>query len=296
MSPLFLVDYVLGKMKSTPEDRAISIPYDDLWRSAIRCKLISEHHRNMGDLWKLAHEPKDNVQTMDSNYLHELCGATEPVHYDTIHTTSYLWHTLGTVYITFRVDRHVEKKFLKKQNRLIGLSGCICVNRFFYHEMLTILRPTLAYIKRMEPKRLVISGYSTGGILVQIISGVLGQMFPHMHVCCHTFGSPKAGNHAFAKWFCQHVQEHYRIVNGHDPVTMYPFDCNWSHVYSTTLQFDWDSHINILQQEPPWYRRLWTRLFITRRILKQHRYDHDFDAYIARLWRYVRIAKYIEES
>jgi hypothetical protein len=317
----------------TPQYR--TIPYEDLWRSAIRCKLIYEHHQNnhnhnhnhnrVYNLWKFINNIEDTQEIVDiihidDAYVHELRTTSEPVCFDTIshkkeineinemnnqntyNTSVYLWNTTETIYITFHVDKNIEKDFLKQQTELVSISGCISVNQFFYEEMLVILNPILRYIENLNVKdpnihrKIIISGYSLGGVIVQIISAVLSQIFTDAHISCHTFGSPKAGNCAFVKWFNNYVKEHYRVVNGNDPITMFPVGCNWSHIPNTTLQFDMDLHLNIQQEHIPWYKHICMKPMILHKIMKYYKHDHDFHIYITRLWKYTRITKYVETS
>ena len=288
-----------------------NIPYKELWRSAIRCKLVYDHHSNINGLWRFIKTNQKPLQ-IDDAYVYELSHVSEPIHYDTrsydalqkYNTTSFLWHTDNTIYITFHVEKHIEKKFLKKQDVFIKIRNNISVNSFFYYEILSLLKHIRCYIEKISETnplckyRIVIAGYSLGGIIVQIIAPVLAEIFKpkDFSICCHTFGSPKAGDSEFVKWFTKNVNEHYRIINGNDPITMFPINHRWRHILNTTLQFDMDLHINIIKEDTSLYKNIWFKSRIINEIIKEYRDDHSFDLYITRLWKYARIAQFIETS
>lgn len=326
-SLFFLFKYIFGKLRNNKNNKYIerpsavllqrsdykNIPYEDLWKSAIRCKLIYHNHKNICALWKFVNKPEDtqeiiNSTDIDEDFIHELRDVSEPQQFDTntdfygrshrYNTSAYIWNTDDTIFITFHVDKHIEKKFLKIQTELETISGCIAVNKFFYKELLTLLRPMIAHLDTFadKPFKVVITGYSLGGIIVQIASAIFGQMYPNFHICCHTFGSPKAGNCSFVKWFNNYVKENYRIINGNDPITMFPINYRWLHTSNMTLQFDKDAHMNILYKDTAWYKKLWIKPYIIKEIMEQHKHDHDFHIYITRLWKYLRITNYVESS
>jgi pimeloyl-ACP methyl ester carboxylesterase len=64
-------------------------------------------------------------------------------------------------------------------------------------------------------------GHSLGGALATIAAAHIKSLFPNLLVKCVTFGSPRVGNAAFAKWF-ESVDESVRVVNGNDIVTRSP--------------------------------------------------------------------------
>lgn len=307
MVPFFLFHYIMGKLGVVKKTHPKNIPYEELWSSVIRCKLVYKHPEKIQNMWSVINNIEDrhelHVSYINDAYIRELRDVSEPVHFHTQNNiTLYLWHTPDTIYMTFHIEKHIEKQFLNKQSKLVPISGCITVNRFFYSEILSILKPIIGYIeglKRPVPRRIIIAGYSVGGVISQILSVILGQLYSYkgFSICCHTFGSPKAGNSAFVKWFNNHVKEHYRVVNENDPITMLPLDCNWCHAYRTTLQFDHDVHMNVRDKKSPWYKRLFsTKFFTVRKMMKQYEHDHDFDIYTSRLWKYARVAKYIDTS
>lgn len=295
------------------------LPYEDLWRSAIRCKLVLMHHSIIHAIWRSVNMSDNTLDAIinvniDEEYIRELRNVSEPFHFNTksntyqnrYNTSFYFWHTDDTIYITFHVDRHVEEEFLKKQSVFTTISDNICVNEFFYTEACSILKPIISRIEALKnrtprhPLRIVIAGYSLAGIIVQIMSAIIGQYFGSNNaiIFCHTFGSPKAGNRKFVNWFNTYVNENYRIINGNDPMVLFPVDSNWCHVSKTTLQFDTDLHMNISDKEEhiPWYKRLWMRHVIYHRIIWKYRRDHIFDIYINRIWKYSRITNFIETS
>ena len=73
-------------------------------------------------------------------------------------------------------------------------------------------------------------GHSLGGALATLASGHFGSLYNgKLPVSCHTFGSPRVGNIAYAEWFSKHVAFHVRIMNLEDPVSQMPISCRFQH-------------------------------------------------------------------
>jgi hypothetical protein len=282
------------------------IPYDDIWCSAVRCKLIHITHMDIRVLWEAANiniPMHDMYPSIDEACIMELRGASEPRCFSTacknsnIRIDVYAWHKRDAIYMTVRMDPGSEAHAMKKRARLCSIFDKVCVNRLFYRRLLSIINDVVSYLEGFKDKRLmlVVSGYSMGGVMAHIASAILGRMFPNLYTKCHTFGSPKPGNDAFAAWFIDCVKENYRVTNGTDPIVYYPIDYRWCHPERVTLHFRNNLSISISYNSMPWYKRLLMARCIIRRILraKHNRHDHGFDVYINRLWHYVRLTSYL---
>ena len=295
-----------NNIKRTDSNYDTLIPYEELWRSAIRCKLIHGNYTDIYDLWMMANNPQleeEILPSIDEAYLQELRGTSLPISFQTtgdhldIPISIQLWHREKTIYMTFRIDKMTEAKIIKKHMKLHKIVDNICVNRFFYRRLLSVIKEIIIYFEEFKEDNytLVLSGYSLSAVMAQIASAIFGRIFPNMYVKCHTFGSPKPGNGAFAKWFLSIVKENYRVVHGNDPIVFIPTDCNWKHPMNTTLHFDRELHVNVSYRDVPWYKRF----FLMRRIIKKlmiegnKHNDHRFDKYIAHLWKYKRMTSYI---
>jgi hypothetical protein len=190
-----------------------------------------------------------------------------------------------------------ELAIMKKKTKLYKIVNNVCVNKFFYRRLLSVIGNIVIYLEKFKDQKrmLVVSGYSLGGIMAHIAAAIFGRMFPNLYVKCHTFGSPKPGNDEFALWFSECVKENYRIINGTDPIVLFPLNYKWSHTEMVTLHFGINYSIHIYYHRVPWYKRLFLTRHVIRKILKKkyNKYDHHFDVYILRLWRYVRITSYL---
>lgn len=196
--------------------------------------------------------------------------------------------------MTFYVDTNLEKSFLKKQTKLHTIFGKVSVNRYMHKYFISIVKPLITYLENFKNDKynLVISGYSLGAVTTHIASAVFAHMFPNLYVKCHTFGSPKAGNSAFVKWFSERVHENYRIINSNDPIIMLPMGCKWTHAANVTLCFDKRLHISVFYRNMPWYKRLFEKRKIIRKIIN-NKGSHNFDTYISQLWSYIRVTNYV---
>lgn len=260
-------------------------------------------------LWKTLHHPTipdpEMEALMDDGYVSELKDVSHPVCYRTsgeykqIGISVYLWHNTSTrtIYMTFQANNEDEARILRSPMILYPLFGNVCVNRFFYRRLLSVIKSLIAYLEVFqEPHILMITGYSVGGAMTQIAAAILGRMFPQFSVKCHTFGCPKPGNDEFARWFSQCVKENYRIIHGNDPVVLLPADYRWSHVAMVTLHFERQLCVHVSYKDIPWYKRFWMRKRIARMLHEKGRihYEDRFDQYIQHLWNYVRMAKYLQ--
>lgn len=281
------------------------IPYQELWRSATRCKLVHYNNTRIHQMWRMANAGHSDTG-QDIAYTKELNGVSEPTFIASGQSTrdantlsssisALLWSKGDTIYMTFRVDTYLERAFLKKQSKLRTMFGKVAVNRYMYKQFISILNPLLGYLEGYKNGNyeLVISGYSLGAVVTHIASAVFAHMFPNMYVKCHTFGSPKPGNDAFCRWFSERVKENYRVIISSDPIVHLPMGCKWTHAANVTLCFDKRLHISVYCNNIPWYKRIVEERKIVKEALASSEIHH-FDTYISQLWNYIRITDYIE--
>jgi hypothetical protein len=275
------------------------IPYEELWLSAIRCKIVHGGDGHVHDLWRMtnAFVPENLV---DDIYIKELRGVSYPVSIhtydkrDDIRIQFWMWYINHNVFLTVQMDNESEARFLRTPMRLYPLFGGVCVNRMLYRRLLSVIRELVCRLDVLKDRAntLVVSGYSAGATMAQVSAAILARMFPQMYVKCHAFGGMKPGNDAFASWSSHCIRENYRVVNGDDPVVFLPFDYRWCHIANVTLHFEKHLFVNVFYKDLPWYKRVFMRRRILRRALRGME-DHPFDMYINQLWSYTRMATYL---
>jgi hypothetical protein len=289
------------------EDNNAHIPYEELWRSAIRCKLVHCEQENMYMLWKISNTHYEHeveiTPAVDNTYQQELRGVSLPIcfpthgEHESIRINAHVWNSEETVYIHFETDTESEARFLRMPMILHPIFGHVCVNRFLYRRFLSIINTLLCYFDLFKNRRctLVVAGYSVGATMAQIAAAVIGGMFPAFIVKCHAFGGMKPGNDAFARWSAVRVYESYRIVNGNDPFVLLPLNYKWCHISHITLHFERRLFVHVSYKETPWYKRFFMEWRIKRTLMRalRHACDHPFDRYIDELWGYTRMATYL---
>ena len=98
-------------------------------------------------------------------------------------------------------------------------------------------------------------GHSLGGALATLASGHFGSLYNgKIPVTCHTFGSPRVGNGAYAEWFSRQVTLHVRIMNQDDPVSQMPISCRFEHCSEATCVKE-DLTVEI-RKDTKWYWRV----------------------------------------
>lgn len=299
----------IGNRLPTPlylsDDDNTRIPYEELWSSAVRCKFVHCKHDDMSMIWHLSNIPQDREITpnIDEAYIHEMRGVSLPIclHTHGVHEKIsmkvYIWNNHNTVYITFHADAESEVRFLRRAMRLHPIFGDVCINRFLYMRLLSVIGTIVCYLDIFKNSKytLVLAGYSLGATMAQIASPVLAGIFPDFYIKCHAFGGMKPGNDAFARWTSSCVHESYRIVNGNDPFVFLPFHYRWCHTSHVTLHFERHLFVNISYKEAPWYKRFFMERGIIKHVLRTMKKsnDHLFDKYIEELWVYTRMANYL---
>mmetsp|Transcript_17260 Transcript_17260/g.60642 ORF Transcript_17260/g.60642 Transcript_17260/m.60642 type:complete len:296 (-) Transcript_17260:4542-5429(-) len=139
----------------------------------------------------------------------------------------------GTIWVAFRgtvasslKDWIDDLDFVKTSYPTCASSGCE-VHRGFYRSFRAVAGPLLEHVHWLRAKHpsapLRVTGHSLGGALAQLAALAMAEagMSPAEVL---TFGSPRVGNAAFAKYFAASMTTapHYRVTHNADPVPHVP--------------------------------------------------------------------------
>lgn len=130
-------------------------------------------------------------------------------------------------------------------------------------------------------------GHSYGGAIATLVAGYISHCYKfaftndksELKVVCHSFGSPRIGNLAYAKWFEERRVENVRIANLHDTVTEMPRSPFYHHVSNALCIMD-----NLVVKDLPEKKWHW-RLFSGFRFRCYRDFGHNSDEYTDRLMR-----------
>ena len=102
--------------------------------------------------------------------------------------------------------------------------GFVCAFDALRGELMeTVLKFCSECLDNNEIPRFFITGHSLGGAIAQICGLSMEILFGHLSpVFIYSYGSPRVGDHSFAKFLAERVTESYRIVNECDPITTLP--------------------------------------------------------------------------
>lgn len=246
----------------------VHVDYNVLLESAIRCKLSYGHIEHTRFITSSEQSGKD-------------CQA-------------YFWNEGTTMFLTFRgtsslqdilSDLNISQVCIKEPTQF----GKIKIHKGFMNQYNSIadevnehIRSSIQSQNSQECElKLFITGHSLGGALAQIATAFIGEKFPCLTILCHTFGSPRVGNKAFAKWVSRMASDYVRVVNVNDPVPMIPQLPIWTHCPRTCLVIDDDCCANVKVQDVPWYLRCCTS--IADIDISSPIKDHSCDEYIKRV-------------
>lgn len=162
----------------------------------------------------------------------------------------------------------------------------IKVHRGFYTQYKSLEHIITEYIEinNLEKAKFMIMGHSLGGAVASICSLLLKKRYPELKVKCYTFGSPRAGNTAFAELHKELIPETLRIVNNNDPVTMVPTPIFYRHVGILVLlrQKKIESTYKYLKEVCKSTKRILFAI-ITCNPSSSPVYEHDIDEYIDKI-------------
>jgi len=120
----------------------------------------------------------------------------------------------------------------------------------------------------LRPRPIFFTGHSLGGALASLCAlDVQVRLQPPGGVYLFTFGSPKVGNHAFAKVFNEKVPCCWRVVLAKDPITRLPPGFSFAHVGNSALITE-EGH---LFMDPTFFELAWMHSGLLRFNLRHHR-------------------------
>ncbi len=206
---------------------------------------------------------------------------------------AYVWTAGGELYVTFRGTSSLADAWADADVAAVPMRGPddkpvpgVLVHRGFYEQFMSV-QPQISHVvlkHGADTSRVHFAGHSLGSGVAQLAAAYFGEKFSKSDrsVSCLTFGGPRAGNAAFARWFAK-TCECVRVVNSNDPVPMVPQRWDWQHTAPTCVVIDDDGGVKLQACDVPWWRRL---LFTVLNIdFTGPINDHGYDIYIARLER-----------
>lgn len=189
------------------------------------------------------------------------------------------WRTKEKLYLTFRGTTSKKDILTDLDIRRTCIKDKIKVHTGFFKQFTSVEQTIRDCLDRnKDATELYICGHSLGGALGYIAAAHFGEMYPDFKIICHTFGSPRVGNKAFADWFNKNVHEHIRVVNKQDPVPMIPQAHIWTHCTHSCLELKNElGQFKTIDVDTPWYKRLFK--LVTDMDIE----DHNLDIYIERI-------------
>ena len=164
----------------------------------------------------------------------------------------------GALLFVFRGTNDIKDVIIDLDIRHVSyLNGPMLVHAGFLEQFESL---KLALIKTVEKysgkvEKILCIGHSLGGALATLASGHLGSLYNEkLPVTCHTFGSPRVGNKAYAEWFSKKVAFYVRITNEKDPICQMPFSHRFQHVVDAICVKE-DLTVNIVA-DTKWYWRV----------------------------------------
>jgi Lipase (class 3) len=172
---------------------------------------------------------------------------------------AFTWVRNSTRYIVFRGSSEL-KDFLADLDirRTQFYAGPGLIHAGFSKQFRSI-EPKLSNImSACTANTIICTGHSLGGALATIAAAVYGG--GQKRVVCHTFGSPRVGNHEFADYFKSRVDENARVFNKRDPVAAIPMSFRFQHV-DCAISINSRLGLKRCLHDVPWYKRFPKRLY-----------------------------------
>ena len=225
--------------------------------SAMLAKFAYSNSDTLGDLWFKMRDSKRDVITNVFKGVKEV-----PEFYNDTATGAYAFSMLKdrTLFFVFRGTNDAQDAFVNLNLIRVpffeGIKQCDIKVHGGFKKQFEALKEgvfkTLAkYMKDVDLVHFV--GHSLGGALATLFAGEVGRL-NEVKVVCHTFGSPRVGNKAYAKWFQENVKDSVRITNLRDPVVQIPISAYFQHVSDAKCIMD-----DLTVKDVPdgkWYWRL----------------------------------------
>jgi predicted lipase len=101
-------------------------------------------------------------------------------------------------------------------------AGPVKVHYGFIEAFSSVRDAILPMVRDSKQTKVLTTGHSLGGALAILAALDIRQNVPDKQVSCYTFGSPKVGDPAFAKFYDGRVPNTFRIVNDADIIPTIP--------------------------------------------------------------------------
>ena len=246
-------------------------------------KFAYSNSDTLGDLWFKMRDSKRDVITNVFKGVKEV-----PEFYNDTATGAYAFSMVKdkTLFFVFRGTNDAQDAIVNLNLIRVpffeGIKQCdIKVHGGFKKQFEALKEPilkTLAkYLKDVDVVHFV--GHSLGGALATLFAGEIARLQDEFKVICHTFGSPRVGNKAYARWFQETVKDSVRITNLRDPVVQIPISAYFQHVSDAKCIMD-----DLTVKDVPdgkWYWRLMNfKMNVCKPVLA-----HSCDQYIESLMK-----------
>lgn len=141
----------------------------------------------------------------------------------------------NTIYVTFRgVDNYEDLKYaIDIRTTKWNNTDAYIHNGFdkLFSKMREMISKDISIITDKYPiERLIFAGHSGGGALAMLSSMHYYDLYPDLHITCHTFGSPVVGDKLFVKLFTSKVDEYSRVEYIEDIVPFLPYNKQFVHI------------------------------------------------------------------
>lgn len=168
-------------------------------------------------------------------------GVSEPPKHHHDATTDgdvYTWIQYNTFYICFRGTSTPHDILIDLTCTLTPLfpaeNASIRIHNGFHTQFRALFpgirREFNAAHQAGRIQKCLCTGHSLGAALATITAGMLAKEYSNIQMVCHTFGSPRVGNTAFARWFSNYVSDSIRVANYRDPIPLCSIFCSYQHV------------------------------------------------------------------
>ncbi len=246
-------------------------------RCSILSKLAYKQPNELTDLWSKYHPNEPITPYIDYNeetVIHELmymCDKTPMFVESSIckeDTQAYIVQCKDDMYITFRGTSSIKDALTNIELTRVPLPNYpnAQVHKGFLEQYKAIENSLFDAISNAQRnpdgaiKQIHITGHSLGGALAQLAAFHISNRFIDAQITCTTFGSPRVGNHTFAKLLQNAVHDQIRVTHEKDPVPNMPFFLWWVHATNQCIQVYRESQDNVViryvYHDVPWYKRM----------------------------------------
>lgn len=224
--------------------------------SAARAKLAYMSPNEVKALWTTSSTEKTLKHLVFNSVV------SQPRFYDNEKTSAqmYIWNENKVLHVVFRgtqekydilVDLNILRSYLFPSSNILVHSGFLKQFKSLEANITSEITNHLDTIDTVH-----FSGHSLGGALGTLAAAYYGKLYnKKLRVLCHSIGSPRVGNKAFAKLFADNVEEEIRITNEKDPIPFIPMSFLYYHV-SNSICINEDCSVKYAIKDTPWYYRI----------------------------------------